>query len=283
MKHYSLWNFTSWTIYLYEASRLGEEETPPQAEVRTLRYCDNVKDPWPERFKRFINSDGFNFSTIATLDTNEIIFLRKIRPDSLIEMDTGIHEWPKQRLIDDIFILRTHQEHCFMRYGYKWSPEEVARSIHAFIVAMKTPGLLTNVDLDVVWLAPRNKQGIWVNFARRSAVEEVFFKNHVNYRSSYYIQEVEPNEDCQPIIQVRTTGISVPFDPEGYPWILRKWNDLGYWTSWNDETGQVIEIVSERSEPYQQEAQGYSVGQVIPTPTIGDNLPIPNPGWPRYY
>lgn len=273
MKHYGVCCLPSWTMFLYEAFRLGEVFA--EGAVPTPQIFHNGDDSWPELFRRFVHSTGNNYPLMSALGANEIIYLRNIRPDSLIQLDMGLNGWPKPRLIDDVFIFRTHQEHCFIRCDNKWSPNDVALCLGAFIRALNTPGVLTGVNLHVVWLAPLNKQGAWINFDRRAVVQEVFYKNDINYGSSYYIQEAEPDDDCHPSIQVRTTCISPPLDRE-YPWILKTWANLEYWTPWNDERGQVIEI----DEPYQPEEHS---GQVIHTPTIGDNLPIPNPGWPRNY
>jgi hypothetical protein len=279
MKLCGQWPTGGTTIHLYEGFRKGEN-VAPQGELPTLRPTIH-EGRISEDFKLFIDITGNTIPSVASLGLNDVVYIRNIKPDSRILLDMGVNGSPKPRLIDDIFIFRTHNEHCAIRCDKEWPHDYVVVALQCFITALKTPGVLTGSGLNVVWLAPQIKEGVWVNPDRRAVVEDVFTKNHIPYGSSHYIQEAEPNEDCNPSIEVRTTDISESSDGEGYPWILKTWTGLGYWMPWNGKEGQAIKILSEDKQP--DPLAGLSAGPAIATPFIGDNLPIPNPGVKPWY
>ncbi|QKX64093.1 uncharacterized protein TRUGW13939_11266 [Talaromyces rugulosus] len=275
MKLCGQWNSPHCKIHLYEGFLNGEDDAPYQGVLPTIRptiyYGRTAGD-----FKLFLSNIPQNtIPSLAALEPNDAVYIRDIRPDSRIHMDMGVNESPKPRLIDDIFIFRTHKEHFAIRCDKIWTHDYLKQTLQGYITTLKTPGMLADPDLNVVWLAPQNKQGVWVNSDRRAVVEEVFTTNDMNYGSSYYIQEAEPNEDCKPLIELRTTDISEPADSEGYPWILKKWAGLEYWTSWDGifKGRQTITIRNEIEYP--DPLAGLSAGPAIATPFIGDNLPYP--------
>jgi hypothetical protein len=266
-------------IQLFEP--FGRDETlEPEGAIPIFDDSDGVHGSFAANFRNFIRVRMGNAPVITTLERNAAIYIRNIRPDSRIQLDMSLNK--EQRLIDDVFIFRTFQEHFLVRCEHDWYPDQVLSCLEGFVIALKTPGVLTASKLHAVWLAPKDQAGQWINSERRAAVEKALTYYEINYGSSHYLQEAT-GRDYRPEIEVRTTNITNPLkalDEQGYPWILKTWNGLGYWTPWNDETGQAIQIGTEETDDDQFEPQLVSQGPVFAMPTFGDGVLIPNAGVP---